>query len=199
MSAVLEPAGRTVSLDGSGELRAHLRALERAAPALASRVRSGARRWPFCGGAAWSVLRATSGPGWALVGDAARHTDPITAHGVADAFHDAELLAEAIAAGLGGRQPLEQALVECEQRREAVALDLAEFTAWFARLTRDPLDDTRAASLLGDPPLRDALLGALAGSPLAAADFRLRSRRHAAAAPPPPGSARARPFAAEWP
>ena len=36
------------------------------------------------------------GPGWALVGDAGYHRDPITGHGITDAFRDAELLAEAL-------------------------------------------------------------------------------------------------------
>jgi flavin-dependent dehydrogenase len=35
------------------------------------------------------------GPGWALVGDAGYHRDPITGHGITDAFRDAELLARA--------------------------------------------------------------------------------------------------------
>ena len=39
-----------------------------------------------------------SGPGWALVGDAGYHLDPITAQGMLDAFRDAELLAD-------GRRP----------------------------------------------------------------------------------------------
>ena len=48
-----------------------------------------------------SFLRQCAGPGWALVGDAGCHKDPITAQGMHDAFRDAERLAEAIDAGLG--------------------------------------------------------------------------------------------------
>ena len=36
------------------------------------------------------------GAGWALVGDAGYHRDPITGHGITDAFRDAELLANAL-------------------------------------------------------------------------------------------------------
>ena len=36
------------------------------------------------------VLQA-SGPGWALVGDAGYHRDPITGHDITYAFRDAEL------------------------------------------------------------------------------------------------------------
>ena len=39
------------------------------------------------------------GPGWALVGDAGYFKDPLTAHGITDALRDAELLANAAAAG----------------------------------------------------------------------------------------------------
>ena len=44
-------------------------------------------------------FRQSFGPGWALVGDAGYFKDPLTAHGITDAFIDAELLAEAVAAG----------------------------------------------------------------------------------------------------
>lgn len=44
-------------------------------------------------------LRRAAGPGWALVGDAAYFKDPLTAHGITDAFRDAELLARAITEG----------------------------------------------------------------------------------------------------
>ena len=40
-----------------------------------------------------NVVRQPYGPGWALVGDAGYHRDPITGHGITDAFRDAELLA----------------------------------------------------------------------------------------------------------
>lgn len=39
------------------------------------------------------------GPGWALVGDAGYFKDPAAAHGMADAFRDAELLADAVVTG----------------------------------------------------------------------------------------------------
>ena len=44
-------------------------------------------------------FRQSFGPGWALVGDAGYFKDPLTAHGITDAFIDAELLAQAAAAG----------------------------------------------------------------------------------------------------
>ena len=48
----------------------------------------------FPGQPGW--IRASAGPGWALVGDAGYFKDPITAHGITDALRDAELLARAV-------------------------------------------------------------------------------------------------------
>jgi 2-polyprenyl-6-methoxyphenol hydroxylase-like FAD-dependent oxidoreductase len=44
-------------------------------------------------------FRLSHGPGWALVGDAGYFKDPLTAHGMTDALIDADLLAQAVAAG----------------------------------------------------------------------------------------------------
>lgn len=54
----------------------------------------------FSGGVGY--LRQSYGDGWALVGDAGYFKDPLTAHGITDAFRDAELLADAILAGDAG-------------------------------------------------------------------------------------------------
>jgi flavin-dependent dehydrogenase len=57
-----------------------------------------------------NFFRETSGPGWALVGDAAHHKDSITARGIGDAFLQAELLVEAVADGLHDEARLTAAL-----------------------------------------------------------------------------------------
>jgi menaquinone-9 beta-reductase len=49
------------------------------------------RSWPGVKGR----FRRAQGPGWALVGDAGYFKDPFAAHGISDAFRDAELLTEA--------------------------------------------------------------------------------------------------------
>lgn len=83
--------------------------LRRVDPALAARVAAASMvgRWHRFGGAP-GHLRQASGNGWALVGDAGYFKDPITAHGITDAFRDAELLSGAIlkggAFGLAGYQ-----------------------------------------------------------------------------------------------
>ena len=46
------------------------------------------------------IGRPAGRQGWALVGDAGYHRDPVTGHGITDAFRDAELLANAVDAAL---------------------------------------------------------------------------------------------------
>src|SRR4051812_986809 len=77
--------------------------LEGTSPSLAARVRQAEMVSPvrFASGLPNHVLEA-AGPGWALVGDAGYHRDPITGHGITDAFRDAELLAVHLAQVLSG-------------------------------------------------------------------------------------------------
>src|SRR5690606_27178857 len=61
--------------------------LERAAPELAARVRTGHRTSPVRGALRLpNQVRRAFGRGWALVGDAGYHRDPVTGHGISDAF-----------------------------------------------------------------------------------------------------------------
>ena len=46
-----------------------------------------------------TFFRQAAGPGWALVGDAAHHKDPLAARGIADALLGAQLLAEQVLRG----------------------------------------------------------------------------------------------------
>jgi flavin-dependent dehydrogenase len=81
-----------------------------------------------------SFFRKPYGEGWALVGDAGHHKDPTPAYGISDAFCDAELLADAIHQGQTGEQPLEAALAQYEQKRNARAVPDHEYTCQLARL-----------------------------------------------------------------
>jgi flavin-dependent dehydrogenase len=64
---------------------------------LSARVSKATRdgRW-HTGELTTGFFRHASGPGWALVGDAACTKDPLLGHGITDAFIGAELLAAAI-------------------------------------------------------------------------------------------------------
>ena len=62
-------------------------------PTLAARMGAGRVVSPVRGAVDCPTTSASAtGPGWALVGDAGYHRDPITGHGITDAFRDAELL-----------------------------------------------------------------------------------------------------------
>lgn len=67
-------------------------------------------------------LRAAHGAGWALVGDAGYFKDPCTAHGITDAFRDAELLSRAVVADRPG------ALADYQAIRDALSLPLLSIT-----------------------------------------------------------------------
>lgn len=66
-------------------------------------------------------VRNSTGPGWALVGDAGYFRDPITAHGITDAFRDAELLADAAGSG-------HHALTMYESQRDEVTAQIWSIT-----------------------------------------------------------------------
>lgn len=73
------------------------RLLARAGPDLHEIVRQGTRVSPFRSTPGLpGFIRRAWGPGWALVGDAGYTKDPISAHGISDAFRDAELCARAV-------------------------------------------------------------------------------------------------------
>jgi flavin-dependent dehydrogenase len=117
------------------DVEGHFRQAIEQAPRLAERVRSGRREERFMGAAELpNFFRKPYGPGWALVGDAGAHKDPYMALGISDAFRDAELLAEAIDAGLAGRQRLEDALAAYERQRNDESLPTYELNWQLARM-----------------------------------------------------------------
>jgi menaquinone-9 beta-reductase len=108
---------------------AFARVLAEVSPEAADRVAAGRRVGPlrgFPGVPGW--LRRPYGDGWALVGDAGYFKDPQTAHGLADALRDAELLARAADDGIAGRAPMDLALREYERVRDELSLPLFEVT-----------------------------------------------------------------------
>jgi 2-polyprenyl-6-methoxyphenol hydroxylase-like FAD-dependent oxidoreductase len=107
--------------------------LKHAAPALAARLAEGRRtsevtrmlRAP-------NQLRQAYGPGWALVGDAGYHRDPVTGHGLSDAYRDAELLAGALHRFLGGGMDEACALDQYRRRRDEALRPVFELTCALA-------------------------------------------------------------------
>jgi len=103
--------------------------LEAAAPELADRLRAATRTSPVRG-----MLRAPNrirrgvGPGWTLVGDSAYHRDPISGHGLSDAYRDAELLAVALDAVLRDHADESAALATYEQARLGEIAEIFDLT-----------------------------------------------------------------------
>jgi len=71
-------------------------------------------------------LRRSSGPGWALAGDAGFWKDPMSTHGMTDAFRDAELLARAVLAAPEPGPAQRESLAEYESVRDTLALPLLD-------------------------------------------------------------------------
>ncbi|HTD25310.1 MAG TPA: NAD(P)/FAD-dependent oxidoreductase [Terriglobales bacterium] len=130
----------------------YMRSIAECAPDLFEQLRSCRRESKFVGGAIPGYLRKPYGPGWALVGDAGYQKDPCTASGITDAFRSAEMLAEAIDAGLSGRQPLEQALAGYEQQRNQTALPFYELTSQLATLEPPPPETQQLLAALRENP-----------------------------------------------
>ena len=127
------------------------------APGLAERLRSARRAERFRGTRLLpNHFRTAAGDGWALVGDAGHHKDPILALGIGDAFRDAELLAEAIET---------DELERYGSRRDALARPGFESTVQFAAL-EPPSEEMQElfARLRGDQALTDRFFGTFAGT-----------------------------------
>lgn len=134
------------------------RVLRRVSPSLADRVEAGERVERMHATADIpNFIKRPYGPGWALVGDAAYHKDPLTAAGISDAFRDAGLLADALERGAP--------LSEYEQARDTAAKPFFEMTLQAATLAppagRD-LEYMRA--LQHDQAATDQWLGAILGA-----------------------------------
>jgi 2-polyprenyl-6-methoxyphenol hydroxylase-like FAD-dependent oxidoreductase len=83
-------------------------------------------------------IRRPHGPGWALVGDAGYHRDPITGHGITDAFRDAELLATALDTGIRDPASEADAMAAYQRTRDAMLRETFDLTR---ALTRFPALD----------------------------------------------------------
>jgi len=119
-------------------------------PSLVERTRKGQRVTAFKGTHRLpNHVRQGAGPGWALVGDAAYHRDPLTGMGIGDAFLGAQLLADAFRRGLDGDLDAELA---------AYAGDLEEKVG-------AAFDYTLASAALKDPAPQVSLYRAIAARP----------------------------------
>jgi 2-polyprenyl-6-methoxyphenol hydroxylase-like FAD-dependent oxidoreductase len=137
----------------------HANYLREVHAALGGRLDGGRQETRIVGEGVPNRFRTPYGPGWALVGDAGYAKDPVTAQGITDAFHDAELCADALDAVWRGGRGYEQALGEYQKRRDERVLPMYEFTGQLADLAVPP------------PPQMQQLLGAIAGNQKAMDQF----------------------------
>jgi 2-polyprenyl-6-methoxyphenol hydroxylase-like FAD-dependent oxidoreductase len=132
-------------------------------PQLWERLRRARRTTPVAGTLRnRNYLRQAHGPGWALVGDAGHHRDPITGHGISAAFHDAELLTRALDAVLRGGADEPSALAGYQRDRDTAHREIFDLTCAlgayppvgdFVKLTRalGRANDVLAAELAARP------------------------------------------------
>jgi len=135
-------------------------------PEFAERVRGARRETRLVGTAGLpNVFRKPYGPGWALVGDAGYHKDPITAFGITDAFRDAETLAAALDDAFAGRRPYDEALGGYQRARDDVAQPIYEFTCDVARIER-PRPETQQllGAVYGNQQAMDGFVSVMAGT-----------------------------------
>ncbi|MBB5786528.1 NAD(P)/FAD-dependent oxidoreductase [Jiangella mangrovi] len=110
-----------------------------------------------------NAVRAAHGPGWALAGDAGAVLDSVTAQGISHALADAESLAAAVVAGLGGTVSLAVALAGHERERDRRLLPMYDLTLRLAELRPRRTDHALFAALADRPAEIERFLGALAG------------------------------------
>jgi 2-polyprenyl-6-methoxyphenol hydroxylase-like FAD-dependent oxidoreductase len=133
---------------------------------LGARVRGARQVGRFMGSANLpNWFRKPYGPGWALVGDTGLVMDPISGQGIGHAFRDAELLADAIAAGLGGKRNLERAMRTYERERNRHSLPMYKLTTQQAAMgPRTYEQEVLFRSLEGKPAEIEAFFGVLTGT-----------------------------------
>jgi flavin-dependent dehydrogenase len=135
------------------------------APEFAERVRAATREDRFHGGGVPNFFRKPFGPGWALVGDAGYIRDPITAHGITDAFRDAELCAGALERSFDGAEPFDVAMAAYQQARDNAAIPIYEFTTELATLAPPPPEMQQLlAAVHGNTEAMDGFASVVAGT-----------------------------------
>ncbi|WP_377270022.1 NAD(P)/FAD-dependent oxidoreductase [Peterkaempfera sp. SMS 1(5)a] len=117
-----------------------------------------------------NFFRRASGPGWALVGDAAHHKDSITARGISDAFLQADLLAECVGDGLQDPARLDGALRRYAELHEDELFEGYRNTLFVSRLEVTPERLAMLRAVSESPELTGRYFASAAGA-LSVEDF----------------------------
>lgn len=132
-------------------------------PVLLAHVQRGRRETSFRGTHRLpNFYRDCAGPGWALVGDAPYHRDPLTGMGISDAFLGAELLAGAVHDGLDG--DLDGALAGYQVALREKTGAVFEYTLMSAAL-KDPRPQAALyRAIAAQPDMTQRLMNVLGGT-----------------------------------
>ena len=112
-----------------------------------------------------NVVRVPHGAGWALVGDAGLVMDPVSGQGIADAFRDAELLADAVASGFAPGGSPNDALAGYRRARDEAVLPMWDFTVQLASFGPAKIEERVLFDALAQSQVEtDRFLGVLTGA-----------------------------------
>jgi flavin-dependent dehydrogenase len=138
-----------VRADAEGEMMAVIDTV----PELSDRIRAGRREERIYGATQLpNFLRKPYGPGWALVGDAGCHKDPVRALGICDALRDAEFLAESITAAFSGARSEKDAFSGYERSRNEATIHEYEANIRAARFNPPAQEILAARAAARDDP-----------------------------------------------
>ncbi|HJQ44414.1 MAG TPA: FAD-dependent monooxygenase, partial [Jatrophihabitantaceae bacterium] len=130
---LLQPPTRRVD-EFRGDVERTYRQTIAAIPGLAARLRDCELMGPVRSATGIeSYFRRSSGPGWALVGDAGHFKDPVTAQGIRDALRYGRQLGEAAHERLDDAPALDAAVTRWERDRERDCLEVYQWTNELAR------------------------------------------------------------------
>jgi flavin-dependent dehydrogenase len=149
-----------------GDIEGHCLKAFALAPALSERMGRARRVSRYVGtGDLPNFFRQPYGPGWALVGDAGYHKDPMTAQGISDAFRGAEALAHALDDVFSGRLSFDDAMARYQRVRDETAMPMFELTCQFANLEEPPPPELqqRLIAIQGDQEAMSGFISMLAG------------------------------------
>jgi 2-polyprenyl-6-methoxyphenol hydroxylase-like FAD-dependent oxidoreductase len=110
-----------------------------------------------------NTYRQSYGPGWALIGDAGYHKDPVTGLGITDAFRAADVLADQVDRALRGERQMDQALADYQRLRDEESAASFAFTTTMGELDLPPHLADLLAALPGNDAARRQFFGMIAG------------------------------------
>jgi 2-polyprenyl-6-methoxyphenol hydroxylase-like FAD-dependent oxidoreductase len=110
-----------------------------------------------------NFYRQSHGPGWALIGDAGYHKDPVTGLGITDAFRAAEILVDRVDLALRGERDMDAALAEYQMLRDEESAASFAFTTTMGSLHIPPHLADLMAALRDNDVARRRFFGMIAG------------------------------------